>query len=197
MENMKIREAILAGVIFLSVTSCTPVRQSYTHPEGPRYMGQFAEAIPEFDGQFKVVTYNIKLGKKLEQAIQTKFCKFSSLSCISPRLRLLQIICSLRNAFICPNFAEPSHQMKKAIELDPYNLNYTRNLGRIFYFEGSYEDAMSVLQGTIDINPVFTIVNLSLALLHLQQSEYEEALDAVKKEEDAQGKWNPVLDCIS
>ena len=69
MENMKIREAILIGIVFLSVVSCTPVRQSYTHPEGPRYMGQLAEETPEFDGQFKVVNYNIKLGKKLEQAI--------------------------------------------------------------------------------------------------------------------------------
>lgn len=66
---MKIREAIFVGAIFLFVISCTPVRQSYTHPEGPRYMGRFAEETPEFSGQFKVVTYNIKLGKKLEQAI--------------------------------------------------------------------------------------------------------------------------------
>lgn len=66
---MKIREAILIGIVFLSVVSCTPVRQSYTHPEGPRYMDQFVEETPEIDGQFKVVTYNIKLGKKLEQAI--------------------------------------------------------------------------------------------------------------------------------
>jgi endonuclease/exonuclease/phosphatase family metal-dependent hydrolase len=66
---MKIREVILIGFILLCVLSCTPVRESYTHPEGPRYTGQFVETKPEFDGQFKVVTYNIKLGKKLEQAI--------------------------------------------------------------------------------------------------------------------------------
>jgi endonuclease/exonuclease/phosphatase family metal-dependent hydrolase len=68
--NMKVRIAIIATAIFLFVISCTPVRQSYTHPEGPRYMGQFAGETPEFDGQFKVVTYNIKLGKNLEQAIR-------------------------------------------------------------------------------------------------------------------------------
>ena len=59
MGNMKTRIAISVAAMFLIVTSCTPVRQSYTHPEGPRYMGQFAETTPEFDGQFKVVTYNI------------------------------------------------------------------------------------------------------------------------------------------
>lgn len=66
---MKIREAILICSIFTLVICCTPVRESYTHPEGPRYMGQFAEEDLEFDGQFKVVTYNIKLGKNLELAI--------------------------------------------------------------------------------------------------------------------------------
>lgn len=66
---MKIREAILAGFVLLYVVSCTPVRESYTHPEGPRYMGQFTEREPAFDGQFKVVSYNIKLGENLEQAI--------------------------------------------------------------------------------------------------------------------------------
>jgi hypothetical protein len=41
---MKTRIAICAAAMFLITTSCNPVRQSYTHPEGPRYMGQFAEA---------------------------------------------------------------------------------------------------------------------------------------------------------
>jgi TolB-like protein/Tfp pilus assembly protein PilF len=94
-------------------------------------------------------------------------------------------------------FEEGVNMMRKAIELDPYNLNYTRNLGRIYYFEGSYEKAVSVLKGTLDINPNFTIVHMSLALVHLQQSEFEYALDSIKKEEEAQGKWNPILDCIS
>jgi len=33
------------------------------------------------------------------------------LSCISPNLRLSQIICSLRNALICPNFADGKHEV--------------------------------------------------------------------------------------
>jgi len=51
MCNMKVRIAIGAAAMFLIATSCTPVRESYTHPEGPRYMGQFAEEAPEFSGQ--------------------------------------------------------------------------------------------------------------------------------------------------
>lgn len=94
-------------------------------------------------------------------------------------------------------FEEGVDMMRKAIELDPYNLNYTRNLGRIFHFEGSYDDAVSVLQGTLDVNPNFTFVHLSLALVHLQQEEYEEALEGIEKEREALGIWNPILDCIS
>ena len=67
--NMKARIAFSAGAMFLIANSCAPVRESYTHPEGPRYMGEFAEEALECDGQFRVVTYNIKLGRNLEQAI--------------------------------------------------------------------------------------------------------------------------------
>jgi len=94
-------------------------------------------------------------------------------------------------------FEESVKMMKKAIELDPYNLNYTRNLGRIFYFQGRYEDAESVLQSTIAMNPRFTIVHLTLGLVYLEQSLHDRALEALKKEEEAQGKWNPVLDCVA
>jgi hypothetical protein len=53
MGNMKARIAICVSIIFLIVVFCTPVRESYTHPEGPRYMEQFAETTPRYDGQFK------------------------------------------------------------------------------------------------------------------------------------------------
>lgn len=94
-------------------------------------------------------------------------------------------------------FEEGIHMMTKAIEVDPYNLNYTRNLGRIFYFEGRYEDAVSILKRTVAMNPGFTIVQVSLGLVYLEQSLYEEALKAIQKEEEAQSRWNPLLDCIT
>ena len=65
-------------------------------------------------------------------------------------------------------FEEAAEQMKKAIELDPYNLNYARNLGWIFYYEGGYEDAKSVLEGIIEINPVFSFVHFTLAMVYLE-----------------------------
>jgi tetratricopeptide (TPR) repeat protein len=94
-------------------------------------------------------------------------------------------------------FEESVRMMKKAIELDPYNLNYTRNFGRIFYFEGRYEDAVRVLRETLAINPKFTVVQMTLGLVYLEQTLYEDALEAIKKEEEAQGELNPVLESIT
>ncbi len=67
---MKAKIAISVIILIVFIAKCTPVRKNYLLPEGPRYSGQFAREIPEFDGQVKVVTYNIKLGKKIEQAIK-------------------------------------------------------------------------------------------------------------------------------
>jgi adenylate cyclase len=101
------------------------------------------------------------------------------------------------NLMCLARFEESVRMMKKAIELDPYNLNYTRNFGRIFYFEGRYEDAVRVLRETLAINPKFTVVQMTLGLVYLEQTLYEDALEAIKKEEEAQGELNPVLESIT
>ena len=68
-NKVKSKIAISVTILILFIAECTPVRKNYLLPEGPRYTGHFAREIPEYDGQVKVVTYNIKLGKKIEQAI--------------------------------------------------------------------------------------------------------------------------------
>ena len=60
--------AIIIGCIVL--LSCQTVREDYTNPKGPRYQGRYAPDAPEFKGSLRIVTYNIKLSKKLEQAVQ-------------------------------------------------------------------------------------------------------------------------------
>jgi endonuclease/exonuclease/phosphatase family metal-dependent hydrolase len=68
----RLNARILTFTIFLGTTllSCLTVREDYTHPQGPRYQGRYAQGIPVFSGQLRVVTYNIKLSNKLEQALQ-------------------------------------------------------------------------------------------------------------------------------
>lgn len=93
-------------------------------------------------------------------------------------------------------FKESIELMIKAIERDPYNLNYTRNLGRIYYFAGSYADAITVLKGTIEINPAFSFVHSSLGLVYLQQSKFDQAMAEIQKEIEIQGADNATLSCL-
>jgi endonuclease/exonuclease/phosphatase family metal-dependent hydrolase len=65
------RDTVIVIVLLLLITStCTPVRRAYNNPEGPKFVGMMATEPLDFDGEVKVVTYNVKLGKNVEQAIQ-------------------------------------------------------------------------------------------------------------------------------
>jgi endonuclease/exonuclease/phosphatase family metal-dependent hydrolase len=44
-------------------------KKVYTDPEGPVYSGDFSEATPSFQGTLKVVSYNIKLAERVDDAI--------------------------------------------------------------------------------------------------------------------------------
>jgi endonuclease/exonuclease/phosphatase family metal-dependent hydrolase len=43
---------------------------NYTDPEGPKYIGHLAGPPPVFTGTLKVVSYNIKLSREVDQAIR-------------------------------------------------------------------------------------------------------------------------------
>jgi len=57
------------ALLIVMMCSCTPVKRAYNNPEGPKFVGMIAKEPPDFDGEVKVVTYNIKLGKNIEQTI--------------------------------------------------------------------------------------------------------------------------------
>jgi endonuclease/exonuclease/phosphatase family metal-dependent hydrolase len=57
---------LLTGCLILA--ACSTFR-NYESPEEPRYSGSYAAAPPLFDGAIKVVSYNIKLGIKIDQAV--------------------------------------------------------------------------------------------------------------------------------
>ncbi len=66
--NFKNVFALFIGCSVL--VSCQTVREDYIHPKGPLYQGNYAPDTPEFKGLLRVVTYNIKLSEKLEEAVQ-------------------------------------------------------------------------------------------------------------------------------
>ena len=65
------KRKVYISILLLAVTvfACTPVRVSYNQPEGPRFVGMIVKEPPDFDGEVKVVTYNVKLGEKIQQTI--------------------------------------------------------------------------------------------------------------------------------
>lgn len=56
-------------LILLVTLSCT-VKKNYSNPEKPKFSGNFATETPDFNGSIKVVTFNIKLSEKIEEAIE-------------------------------------------------------------------------------------------------------------------------------
>lgn len=70
MLKLNVRAAFLPILVCGALLACITVKEDYTHPQGPRYQGKYAESAPEFKGLLRVVTYNIKLGNELEQAVQ-------------------------------------------------------------------------------------------------------------------------------
>ena len=53
---------------FLLLAACRPM-QNYENPEAPLYAGAYAERLPDFDGEIKVITWNIRFAEKIETAI--------------------------------------------------------------------------------------------------------------------------------
>jgi len=53
---------------FLLLVACRPI-QNYENPEGPLYAGAYAKSSPEFDGEIKVITWNIRFAESIETAI--------------------------------------------------------------------------------------------------------------------------------
>lgn len=93
-------------------------------------------------------------------------------------------------------FDEAERMIGKAIELDPFNLNIARALGRILFIAGKHEEAIDVLEETKKINPNFTAISYNLALIYLDKSEFERARKEFLKEKDTLRVWNPSFDAV-
>jgi endonuclease/exonuclease/phosphatase family metal-dependent hydrolase len=50
--------------------SCFTVSQNYNHPDGPKSIGRHSGPPPPFTGSLKVVSYNIRYGRNIEEAIR-------------------------------------------------------------------------------------------------------------------------------
>jgi TolB-like protein/Tfp pilus assembly protein PilF len=79
-------------------------------------------------------------------------------------------------------YEEGIRNFKKALELDPLNMAFNRNLGCMYFRAGQIEHAVETLQRTIEMDPDFPFTHLCLAYIYIQKSLYREALTELQKE---------------
>ena len=60
----------LIALTLVVLTSCS-ISQNYNDPFGPVYEGDFSDGPPTRDGEFKVVTWNLRLGDQVDEALET------------------------------------------------------------------------------------------------------------------------------
>lgn len=60
----------LIALALVVMTSCS-MSQNYNNPSGPVYEGDFSDGPPTQDGEFKVITWNLRLGDQVDEAIET------------------------------------------------------------------------------------------------------------------------------
>jgi len=54
----------------LLLAACSPIKD-YTDPEGPYFEGQYAGPPGAFDGELKIVTWNLSFARGVDQAVET------------------------------------------------------------------------------------------------------------------------------
>jgi endonuclease/exonuclease/phosphatase family metal-dependent hydrolase len=67
-----VRKIILIAILtilLVTTISCSKMSQNYNEPTGPVFEGTYAGEPPPFDGSLKAVTWNLKHGDKVDEAI--------------------------------------------------------------------------------------------------------------------------------
>jgi serine/threonine protein kinase/tetratricopeptide (TPR) repeat protein len=78
---------------------------------------------------------------------------------------------------------ESVKEIKLACDLDPLSLAINRDVGGICCYAGQYDEALTALERTIEMDPQFPFVHFILGLLYLQMARYEESVAEFRKEQ--------------
>jgi serine/threonine protein kinase/Tfp pilus assembly protein PilF len=79
---------------------------------------------------------------------------------------------------------EGIEENKVALDLNPFALVINKDLGLLYYYARKYDQAISILERTLEMNPNFPYVHLYLGWVYFASSLYEEALEEFKKEKE-------------
>jgi len=73
------------------------------------------------------------------------------------------------------NRKEAALHVKRALEKRPFDAFILTDLGRIYFLDGRFQDAVKLLEGAVSIEPRYPEALLYLAKVHLEQGEFEKA----------------------
>ena len=77
-------------------------------------------------------------------------------------------------------FREASESLHRALDLDPLALAIRTSLGMVSYFSGCFDDAVSELLKTVELDERFGIAHLFLGAAYTEQSRYVDAHSALE-----------------
>ena len=72
--------------------------------------------------------------------------------------------------------------LHKALELDPLNITFSRNLGCINIFIGDVDNAIETLERTLEMDRDFAATHFWLGYAYMKNARYEEAIKEMQKE---------------
>ena len=80
------------------------------------------------------------------------------------------------------NFNDSFREFQSALELDPLNVAFHRNLGIAHFRARQLKKAVEILHRTIEMDPSFPYTYLYLGYIHMLKNRHEEALAAMQNE---------------
>jgi len=91
-------------------------------------------------------------------------------------------------------FDEAIMHAEKAVALDPLDISLNRSLGGIYLVGGHLDQAVDILQKTIEMEPDFPRAHHFLGLAYMRESMYEEAFEEFEKERQISAGRDPIAE---
>ena len=73
-------------------------------------------------------------------------------------------------------FPEARAAIEKAVQLDPLSAKITTDLGFYFYYNNNYDQAITSLKNSLELNPKYGLTHIWLARCYQAKKMYQEAI---------------------
>ncbi len=78
-------------------------------------------------------------------------------------------------------YDESVHEVRKAVDLEPFTPVLRYNLGSAHMFSGHYPEAEKEFNKVLDVDPNFALAHYGLAEVMVRQSKFDEAVSEMEK----------------